>query len=353
MRPQWRSAVRLGSALTAFLSLLFVFVQPSASAQSAHEEVPARQTASGTTGASGGPALVTSTEELDKSLVCRTPKRVTQRPVLLITGFGTDPREDFSWSYWKLLPAQGHPVCMIDFPEHQHGDEQTNVEYVIHGIRTMAARHHAKVTTLSHSIGGVLPIWALHFWPDMAAKVDDVISMGTPFQGTLLNKGLCMAQPNCQPALWQNGEGSRFLRALHKKPLPEGPSYTVIYGEADQLVQPAGVATHLAGAANIGLQSVCPGRMMEHHMLSADSVVYALVQDAIKHRGAAVPERVPASVCDREGMPGFAMPGIDMKSFEKNYFTYVMTPYTRGVGGPRTTAEPPLRPYAESVLDEG
>lgn len=353
MRPQWRSALRLGSVLTAFLSLLFVLVQPAASARSSRAEALVEEATGAGATAAVGPALLTSKDELDKSLVCRTPSRVTAPPILLITGFGTDPREDFSWSYWKVLPEQGHPVCMIDFPQHQHGDEQTNAEYVVHGIRTMSARHHAKVTTLSHSIGGVLPIWSLHFWPDIASKLDDVISMGTPFQGTLLNKGLCMAQPNCQPALWQNGAGSRFLQALNKKPLPKGPSYTVIYGEADQLVQPAGVATHLAGATNIGLQSVCPSRMMEHHMLSADALVYMLVQDALKHGGAAVPTRVPASVCDRDGMPGFMMPGVDVKSFEKNYFTYVMTPYTRGLGGPRVTDEPPLRPYAESVLTEG
>lgn len=310
-------------------------------------EQPGRATHTAQIGTSG-PVLETPVATLSKAMVCAPPAPGTKEaePVVLVTGFETDPREDFEWSYWYLLPKLGHLTCMIDFPSDEQVDEQVSAEYVVYTIRTLYARTGQKVTTISHSMGGVLPVWALRFWPDLASKVDDVISMGTPYQGTTLNRALCLARPACQPALWQVSVGSNFLRALNARPLPAGPSYTAIYGEEDELVQPAGKATYLAGAANIGLATVCPGRVVEHHMLAADAAVYAIVMDAMNHPGPAVPSRVSKSVCARTGMPGFTIPGMNMADFEQNYFKYLLAPYTRLGSGPMVESEPPLRPYA-------
>jgi hypothetical protein len=83
-------------------------------------------------------------------------------------------------------------------------------------------------------------------------------------------------------------------------------------------------------------------------MGTVDPVTYALVMDALSHRGPAVPSHVPASVCTE-----VYQPGIDPAN-PQNYLQPVqllpsivgiLTPGFNLVGAPETSAEPALRCY--------
>ena len=90
---------------------------------------------------------------------------------------------------------------------------------------------------------------------------------------------------------------------------PGPTSYTDIYSQTDDLVQPAMVdptAALRGGAnvANVAVQAVCPGRYVNHGGMLADAVVYALVMDTLNHRGPASPARIPVTDCTQTFTPG-------------------------------------------------
>jgi hypothetical protein len=64
------------------------------------------------------------------------------------------------------------------------------------------------------------------------------------------------------------------------------------------------------------IQDVCPGRTTTHVGTAADSVTFAAVVDAVRHRGrgrkgAASVSRLPADVCDHPYATGLDEPTID------------------------------------------
>jgi hypothetical protein len=60
----------------------------------------------------------------------------------------------------------------------------------------------------------------------------------------------------------------------------------------------------LQGASNIVIQKVCPGRNTSHFGSAVDSVTFAAILDAMKHRGGAQVSRFPADVCAHPYAPG-------------------------------------------------
>ncbi|MDP2775880.1 MAG: hypothetical protein Q8O61_20165 [Nocardioides sp.] len=43
-----------------------------------------------------------------------------------------------------------------------------------------------RIAVVGHSQGGALPVWAVKFWPGVAGRVTDVVSLAGPFGGTAL-----------------------------------------------------------------------------------------------------------------------------------------------------------------------
>jgi hypothetical protein len=231
--------------------------------------------------------------------------------VLLVPGTTLTPKVNFSWNYEKVFSAAGRPWCAVTIPGHGMGDIQIAAEYVVYAVRTMHAAARRRVSVVGYSQGGMSPRWALKWWPDTRAFVDDLVSIDGSNHGTLDTVPLCLLR--CAPSLWQQDYRSKFLAALNagQETYP-GISYTQVYSYEDEVVVPnvgprASTSLHTGPGliANIAVQSVCPLHLADHIVMgTVDPVAYALVLDALAHPGPAVAARIPASVCGRALMPG-------------------------------------------------
>jgi hypothetical protein len=222
-------------------------------------------------------------------------------------------------------------------------DVQTSGEYVVNAIRTMHAQSGRKVEYLGYSQGGMVGRWALRFWPDTRAMVDDYVGIDPSNHGTLDANGLCLL--TCAPAIWQQQHGSHFLKALNsgRETFP-GISYTVIYSNADEIVVPnfgPGALSQLDGAANVAVQQICPLDISDHIAKgTTDAVAYALFHDAITHDGPASRARIGPRICLHPLMPAvnphqvMAKQGVIGATAGQQVLTY-----------PHTPREPALAPY--------
>ena len=166
--------------------------------------------------------------------------------------------------------------------------------------------------------------------------------------GTTVGLGSCSASSPCPPADWQQGAGSKLLRALNSQPdeTPGNVSYTTVRSLTDETVQPQSgkhPSSALRGASNIVIQSVCPGRTTSHIGTILDSVTFAAFVDAVAHggkgkRGAARVSRFPPDVCSHPYATGL----------NEAQTTLFLSLAGGVVGGnqsmvPKVPAEPPVR----------
>jgi hypothetical protein len=296
-----------------------------------------------------GPALHVPAAKLRASLACTAGVRrgIARDPILLVPGTNLDPRPNFGWNYMRAFAAKRWPYCAVTLPHHAMGDVQVAGEYVVHALRAIARRTRRRVDVLGYSQGGMLPRWALRFWPRTRALVDDVVGLDPSNHGTLDAQAACHA--SCPPAYWQQASGARFVSALNSRAETfPGIDYTVVYSRSDEVVFPnldAGGSSslHTGGGriANVAVQEVCPGDASEHlAMGSYDPVGFALAVDGFTHRGTAKAARVPAATCQHAFQPG-----VDPVTFASDFAGYVAAIATAAQESPEVPAEPPLRCY--------
>lgn len=318
----------------------------------------------------GGPPLRVPGDTLRHSLRCGPNIADGNRaPVLLIPGTTLTPKEDFSWNYERAFAATGRPYCAVTLPNNAMSDMQESAEYVVYAIRTMARMSGRKIGIVGHSQGGMIGRWALKFWPDTRADVDDMVGLAPSNHGTVDADALCAAPVGCQPAVWQQRTNSAFLTALNagRETYPE-IDYTVVYTNLDEVVTPNLNLTSLTGGVikhspkslassplrgggnnvrNIDVQSVCPVHPAEHLTIgSSDAVGYALAVDALDHPGPADPRRIRRSLCTQPFQPG-----VDPVDFPAQFARLGATAGSQIAFAPRTPAEPPLKPYARQDHD--
>jgi triacylglycerol esterase/lipase EstA (alpha/beta hydrolase family) len=264
-----------------------------------------------------GPPLGVARAKLRAALRC-TPSVSTnaREPILLVPGTTLTPEENFSWNYDRALNALGLPYCTIELPGKAMEDIQVAGEYVVYSLRAMsrANSHHAarKVQIIGYSQGGMVPRWALRFWPDTRELVDDDVGLDASNHGTITAESSCQKE-GCAPAIWQQRNTSAFIAALnsYQETFP-GISYTEVYTQEDEIVVPntdeqGSSSVHSGGGqiANIAVQQVCPGHKADHlAMGSYDPVGYALALDAVTHAGPAQTARISTAVCAEAFQPG-------------------------------------------------
>jgi hypothetical protein len=266
------------------------------------------------------------------------------------------PEQNYSWNYARAFTAQHRYWCWVTMPGRTLEDIQRSGEFLVHAIRTMYAAAGRRIAVMGHSQGGMSMRWALRFWPDTRAMVDDVIGMAGSNHGTrTLPCG--GPRPTCPPADWQQSDKANFIAALNSGAETfAGISYTEIYSHTDEVVTPnASAATSSSslhtGAgmiSNIATQQICPLDVYEHLTVGTiDPVAYALAMDALDHPGPADPSRIRRSVCLQPVQPYAdvtnvrtalevlaAAPGLLTVSLPVNL-----------VGAEEVSAEPPLRCY--------
>jgi hypothetical protein len=285
--------------------------------------------------------------KLDAALHCHGKLRDAKRqPIMLVTGTGATGDEAYAIGK-GAFDAYRHPVCSVDFPAFTSADIQVSVQYLVNGIRAMERRAGQPIAVFGISQGGLLPRWALTYWPSLREKVTDVLAAAGTQHGSTTGDLAACATSGCPPAIWQQGAGSNLLAAINAQPdeTPGPTAWTTVRSTGDETVQPQ-TGPHptsaLKGATNVVIQSVCPGRVVGHIATALDSVTFAAFADALSHDGAARRSRLPKDVCAHPYAPGLDEAG-----------TNAILGATGGVltdrvvnQVPRVTAEPPVRAYA-------
>jgi pimeloyl-ACP methyl ester carboxylesterase len=271
--------------------------------------------------------------------------RAAKGVVLLVHGTGETREETWSWSYEPALRGEGYATCSVQLPDHALGDFADAAEYVVAAIRKASRLAGEPVAVIGYSQGGMLPVWALKFWPDLSDKVTDVVSLGGPMDGTELANEVC-TPGQCAPLAWQLRHGSDHIAALRNAPLPAGLDVTSVFSQYDEIVRPQPQASTLPGATNVMLQDVCAHDPSEHGLLLGDPLAFALALDALTHRGPADPARLPASVCQEYFIPGGNLAGsyVYLEGFGR-FATFLVDP-SRWVD-----REPPVPAYARAYVD--
>lgn len=256
----------------------------------------------------GGPDLRVPKADLEAAFECPIdPTDATSTPLMFVTGTGASGEQGYLIGQ-RAFETYGHPVCYVNFPEFTTADIQVSVEYLVYGLRREFRMAGRKVAVFGISQGGLLPRFALTYWPDLRRKVSDVLAAAGTQHGTNVGGGrACSATAPCAPANWQQIRHSNLLDALNSQPdeTPGDVSYTTVRSLVDETVQPQGgrrPTSALEGARNILIQDVCPGRETTHIGTAVDSVSFAAFADAIEHggkgkRGAAKVSRLPSDVC--------------------------------------------------------
>lgn len=300
----------------------------------------------------GSPPLETPLAQLDAAIDCRGFHHPDQEPVLLIHGTGTYGAEQWDWNYRPWLEGMGFDVCTVTYPDRGLGDQQIAAEYVVHAVRQISAASGQKVGLIGHSQGASMPRWAIKWWPDIQPLIDDFVQLAAPNQGTLLGSPAGVLPLPMPAALFQFAPDSQFVMALNRgDETPGDIDYSSIYTLFDELVQPqfpASVSELEAGqnnprVANILLQDVCPGRLVDHVTIGlTDSLAATLALDALRHPGPADPTRAGGSaLCLGLTIvaPDTAIPAF----FEFGPGSITGLP----PGFHSVSEEPPLKPYAQ------
>jgi triacylglycerol esterase/lipase EstA (alpha/beta hydrolase family) len=300
-----------------------------------------------------GPHLEVPVKLLRAALRCTASVKTDSRePILLVPGTTMTPEVNFSWNYEPALNALGLPYCTVELPDRAMSDIQVAGEYVVYALRQMSkfeGRARArKVQVIGYSQGGMVPRWALRFWPDTRKLVDDDVGLDASNHGTITAEAAC-ALEGCAPAVWQQRASSAFTAALNsfQETFP-GISYTEIYSQNDEIVVPnlneeGSSSVHTGGGeiANIAVQQVCPGHVADHlAMGSYDPVGYALALDAVTHAGPAQAARIALTVCAEAFQPG-----VDAETFAAEDARYDQWAGETFATWPRVAAEPPLKCY--------
>jgi hypothetical protein len=306
-----------------------------------------------------GPALGVPTAALINSLNCeQSVKDAKVEPVLLNPATGVTPDENYSWNWEPALTKLGIPWCAYTAPHATLDNIETSGEYLVYAIRAMHSLAGRKIAIMGHSQGGMSMRWALRFWPDTRAMVDDVIGFSGSNHGTTVKGSACGS--GCPPADWQQAADANFIKALNSyaETFP-GISYTEIYTHTDEVVEPAdnnqdaSAALHTGGGmiTNVATQDICPHDGYEHLTIgTVDPVAYALAVDALTHPGPANPGRIPRSVCSQALMPGIGAANLTT-ALELIKAAPTLASVAAGplaavtAGAPIVTSEPPLACY--------
>jgi triacylglycerol esterase/lipase EstA (alpha/beta hydrolase family) len=260
-----------------------------------------------------GPPLSVAPAKLAAALQCSPGvDGARTAPVLLVQGTGATAKDNWSWTYEPALDKLHIPWCQVDLPDHATSDVQVAGEYVVSAIRTMHRRAGRKIAIIGHSQGGMVPRWALRFWPDTRAMVDDLIGFAPSNHGTTQAGPTCKG--GCSAANWQQADTSNFMKALNSRQETfAGVSYTVVYTRTDEVVQPnqdaltgsSSLRTGDGRITNVATQDICPTDVNEHLIIGLfDPVAYALAVDALTHGGPADPARISPATCAMVFHPG-------------------------------------------------
>ena len=170
-----------------------------------------------------GPALSVPADRLAASLSCPGELRADRDPVLLVHGTATTAAESWPAGMGVVLHRAGFDWCTVQLPGRAMVDIQRSTEYVVDAVRALHRRTGRRVSLIGHSQGALEVRWAVRWWPEVRAVVDDVITAAGANRPVPWTKSAFCAR-GCAEAIWQFSTGAAFMEVLNQVPLPAGPS---------------------------------------------------------------------------------------------------------------------------------
>ena len=168
-----------------------------------------------------------------------------ETPVILVHGYGGDSA-NFLWMQWQLKRRGWHNVYAVSYTPPTINARKLAQQVADHVDRILDATGADKAHLVCHSMGGPLARYALlHL--GLAGKVDKVITLGSPHQGTRI-ANLFMARGAAAQLRYQ----SKFVKELAAAgETPGGAQFYSIYSNMDNFVLPVSAAVLGGNARNI------------------------------------------------------------------------------------------------------
>ena len=277
------------------------------------------------------------------------------RTVLMIPAATMTVDSELSWTYIPSLDKLGMPWCAVDLPFKHTGDLQVAAEYVTYAMRKVNEVTKTPMAIISFSQGGATGRWALKYFPDTRAMVEDYISVAASHHPLLEINLLCTIDAlTCVTSFTQISVGSKFMDSLNKGGETfAGIDYTSVYTRTDDVAIPnfdeeRGVSSLRTGdgtRVNIATQDVCITNIADHFQaISYDPIPYAIALDALQHSGVASLARLKGQglgLCTK-----LAAPGVDLVTLPLNFLTKTMFTFATSVAFmPKASSEPAQRAY--------
>jgi pimeloyl-ACP methyl ester carboxylesterase len=147
----------------------------------------------------------------------------------------------------RFHESMGRPTTIVPFSFDNIRDTAAYAAAIASAANALAGRHGSRINLLGFSMGGVASLYAVKRL-GIADPLATFVACSAPFRGAPL------AYAGIPTGLFsrvgrQLSPGSRFLRDLHARPLPEGPRYACIAGTKDAIC-PAS-STRFEGAERV------------------------------------------------------------------------------------------------------
>ena len=210
-------------------------------------------------------------------------------PVVIVAGtFVDSPLSEVVYAPLQVrLERDGYRVSIFGLPGGGLGDiVGTSAALADHVEAVRAATGAARVDLIGHSQGGIV---AREYVKDFggAGRVDSVVTLGAPNNGTVLANLLTVLGPTCTTACEQMAAGSPFLAQLNAGDQSVGSvAYTNLTTVHDVLVVPY-TSSYMDASdgniTNVTVQGQCWLRVVTHVGLAVDGAVYDGILDVLRH----------------------------------------------------------------------
>lgn len=199
-------------------------------------------------------------------------------PVVLVPGYGGSTSSLDALAV--RIRASGRAATVLRLPGAGTGSLLADAALLNSAVDSYLRQGAPSVDVVGYSAGGVVAlIWARH--DGGAARARRIVTLGSPFHGTRIAAAAeALAPGACPAACQQLVPGSSLLDGLGVTDPAGLPRWLSLWTSDDQVVTPPDSA-QLAGAIDVGVQSVCPAARISHSELPTSPVVVAMVLQAL------------------------------------------------------------------------
>jgi triacylglycerol lipase len=215
------------------------------------------------------------------------PEAVPGRPgaVLLVPGYGGSAASLDELA--ARIRGIGRTATVVQLAGDGTGDLAVQAQVLDGYVNRAIGAGSGPVTVIGYSAGGVVA-WLWDVEDGGASRAAEIITLGSPLHGArIASVGTAYDPGLCPVACQQLAPGSALLTQLQQSTQPR-PPWLSLWSTDDQTVQPPDSA-RLPGAANVPLQSVCPGVDIQHSQLPTAPIVVGLVLRAVASNRVTVP----------------------------------------------------------------